>query len=340
MLIEPVGLLDGAAAREAVGQGVAKWLAGGPVAFTALRIGSAFAGIAEAPAALSAPRPAWAGLAADRPLVMGVINITPDSFSDGGVHLDPDAAIASGRRMFEDGADIVDLGAESTRPGAAPLELAEEHRRLLPVLRALVAHGPVSVDTRNALTMRAALDAGARVVNDVSALTHDALALATVAEAGCPVVLMHMRGTPATMQARTDYRDVAAEVFAELAARIAAAEAAGIARASIVADPGIGFAKTAAQNLELLDRLAGLHGLGVRLMAGASRKSFIGRFAGVPEPANRLPGSLAAALFALARGAQLLRVHDVAATVQAVRLWRACCDPGAAQGLDNRPTGS
>lgn len=331
MLIEPVGLLAGEAAREAVERGAAKWLAGGPMAFTRLRIGSIFAGIADAPEVLSAPRSPWAGLAVDRPLVMGILNITPDSFADGGRHFETTTAIAAGQRMRREGADIIDIGAESTRPGAAPLDPAEERARLLPVLRALVADGPVSVDTRNALTMRAALDEGARAINDVSALAYDAAAARVVAEAGAPVVLMHMRGTPATMDGLATYADVAAEVFAELAARITAAEAAGIERRNIVVDPGIGFAKTAAQNLVLLDRLAGLHGLGVRLLVGASRKSFIGRFTDAPRPDDRLPGSLAAALFALSRGVQMLRVHDVAATVQALRVWQAAAAPVCAR---------
>jgi dihydropteroate synthase len=268
---------------------------------------------------------------------MGVLNLTPDSFSDGGLHLDPRVASEAGRRMFADGADIVDVGAESTRPGAAPLPPEDEQARLLPVLRVLAGRGPVSVDTRNATTMRAALDAGARIINDVSALTHDPRAAATLADAGCPVVLMHMRGTPETMRDHATYADVAAEVLAELSARIAAAEAAGIARENIVADPGIGFAKTAEQNLMLLERLAAFHGLGVRLLVGASRKSFIGRYGGAADPADRLPGSLAAALFAAARGAHVLRVHDVAATVQALAIWRAATDPAS---LDNRPSRS
>lgn len=316
---------------------MAKWLAGGPLAFTRLRIGNAFAGIADAPDSLCAPRPPWAGLPTPRPLVMGVLNVTPDSFSDGGLHLDPAIAIAAGEKMFADGADIVDVGAESTRPGAAALPPADEVARLLPVVRALAARGTVSVDTRNAATMRAALEVGARIVNDVSALVHDPDAARTVAEAGCPVVLMHMRGTPETMQAHATYADVAAEVFAELAGRIQAAEAAGIAMANIVADPGIGFAKTAQQNLVLLDRLAAFHGLGVRLLVGASRKSFIGRYGKADNPADRLPGSLAAALFAAARGAHVLRVHDVAATVQALAVWRAAADPAS---LDKWPSGS
>ncbi|WP_448586880.1 dihydropteroate synthase [Thermaurantiacus sp.] len=267
---------------------------------------------------------------------MGVLNVTPDSFSDGGRHLDASAAIAAGRKMFADGADLVDVGAESTRPGAAAIDPAEEQARLLPVVRALAGIGPVSADTRNAATMRAALAAGARVVNDVSGLAHDPDAARVVAEAGCPVVLMHMRGTPETMQARATYADVAAEVFAELAARLGAAEAAGIARRNIVADPGLGFAKTAEQNLVLLERLAAFHGLGVRLLVGASRKSFIGRFGGAASPADRLPGSLAAALVAAARGAHVLRVHDVAETVQALRIWRAAADPSSLDKLPGR----
>lgn len=341
-LIEPVGLLDGAAAREAVARGAARWLAGGPLAFTRLRLGGAFAGPSDAPAVLSAPRPAWAGLPGDRPLVMGVVNVTPDSFSDGGDHFDTGVAIAAGEKMFADGADLVDVGGESTRPGAPRMPPEIEQARALPVVRALARLGPVSIDTRQAATMRAALEAGARIVNDVSALAFDPQAAPTVAAAGCPVVLMHMRGTPETMRGLATYADPAAEVLAELAARIEAAEAAGIARERIVADPGIGFAKTPAQNLVMLERFAAFHALGVRLMAGVSRKSFIGRFADVPDVRRRLPGSLAASLFALSRGAHILRVHDVAETVQAVRIWQACADPHAVAGetLDKLAGGS
>jgi dihydropteroate synthase len=336
-LIEPIGLLDGAAARAAVARGAARWLAGGPLAFARLRVGEAFLGIADAPASLIEARPAWASLPAGRPLVMGVINVTPDSFSDHGRHFDPGAAVDAGLAMLADGADILDVGGESTRPGADTVEVEEELARVLPVVRSLAGQGAVvSIDTRNAATMRAALDAGARAVNDVSGLAHDPAAAGVVAAAGCPVVLMHMRGTPATMRDHTAYADVAAEVFAELAARIAAAEAAGIARANIAADPGIGFAKTPRQNLVLLDRLAAFHGLGVPLLVGASRKSFIGRFAGAPDWA-RLPGSLAAALSAASRGAQVIRVHDVAETVQALRIWRAVADPAEAADLAEPP---
>jgi dihydropteroate synthase len=279
----------------------------------------------------ASPRPALLpGLPAGRPLVMGTLNVTPDSFSDGGRFLAADRAIAAGEAMRAAGADIIDIGGESTRPGADPVPVAEEQARVLPVIRALAPGGPVSIDTRNAVTMRAALAAGAAIVNDVSALRHDPEALSAVAEAGCPVVLMHMRGTPATMKALATYRDVALDVAEELAARVAEAEAAGIPRGRIVLDPGIGFAKTPAQNLALLARLGVLHGLGCPLLVGVSRKSFIGLYGGAPNTDDRLPGSLAAGLAAVAAGAAILRVHDVAETVQALALWQAIAAVGAA----------
>jgi dihydropteroate synthase len=206
----------------------------------------------------------------------------------------------------------------------------EEQARVLPVIRALAPAGPVSIDTRNAATMRAALDAGAAIVNDVSALRHDPAAAKVVAEAGCPVILMHMRGTPETMKGLATYRDVALDVAEELAERVAEAEAAGIPRGRIVLDPGIGFAKTPAQNLVLLARLPLLHGLGCPLLVGVSRKSFIGLYGGAPNTDDRLPGSLAAGLAAVAAGAAILRVHDVAETVQALAIWRAIASAGMA----------
>lgn len=255
---------------------------------------------------------------------MGVLNVTPDSFSDGGAYGDAEHAIAAGLAMAAAGADIVDVGGESTRPGAPPTLPAEEARRIVPVVRALAAAGVrVSIDTRNAPTMQAALAAGAAIVNDVSALTHDPDAAAVVAAAGCPVVLMHMRGTPDTMNARAVYADVAAEVRDELAARIAAAERAGIAREAIAIDPGIGFAKLAPHSLEMLRRLPELTALGRPVLVGVSRKSFLGRIGGETDPRRRLPGSLAAGLFAVGRGARILRVHDVAETVQALLVWSA-----------------
>jgi len=255
---------------------------------------------------------------------MGVLNVTPDSFSDGGRYFDSGAAIAAGLAMAEAGADIVDVGGESTRPGAPPTTPDEECRRVVPVVQALSASGVrVSIDTRNATTMQAALDAGAAIVNDVSALTHDARSAAVVAVAGCPVVLMHMRGTPDTMNTLAVYTDIAIEVRDELAAHIAAAEAAGIAPEAIAIDPGIGFAKLAPHSVELLRRLRDLGVLNRPMVVGVSRKSFLGRIAGEPEPQRRLAASLAAGLFALGQGAHVLRVHDVAETVRALRVWQA-----------------
>jgi dihydropteroate synthase len=255
---------------------------------------------------------------------MGVVNVTPDSFSDGGDFLDPAAAITAGLAMAAAGADIIDVGGESTRPDAQPTPPAEEQQRILPVISALAAAGlRVSVDTRNAATMTAALDAGASVVNDVYALAYDRAAAEVVAARGCPVVLMHMRGTPRRMYAEAHYDDVAAEVAKELGQRINAAEQAGIAREMIVIDPGIGFAKTAPQSVELLRRLPELAILGRPILVGVSRKSFLGFLTGEQDARRRLSASLAAGLFALSRGAAILRVHDVAETVRALDVWHA-----------------
>lgn len=254
---------------------------------------------------------------------MGVLNVTPDSFSDGGDTVVTADAIAAGLQMIADGAGIIDIGGESTRPGAQQVSPWDEQRRILPVIAGLVGRGvPLSVDTRNAGTMAAALAAGASIINDVSALSHDAAAAPLIADRGCPVVLMHMRGSPATMQAYAKYEDVAAEVLNELELRITAAQAAGVDRLQIAIDPGIGFAKTTEQNIILLQRLSILLGLGCRIVVGVSRKSLIGRLGGAADPKHRLSGSIAAGLFALSRGASILRVHDVAATVQAVRVWQ------------------
>jgi len=277
-----------------------------------------------------APPPPWAGHTLDRPRVMGILNVTPDSFSDGGRYQHPQHAIEAGQAMHAAGADIIDIGGESTRPGAPPVPPEDEQARVLPVIRGLARAGiSISIDTRNAATMAAALDAGAAIVNDVSALTHDPAAATLVATRRCPVILMHMRGDPATMNARAVYTDIAREVAAELADRIAAAEAAGIARDAIAIDPGIGFAKLAPHSLELLRRLPELAALGRPILIGVSRKSFIGRLGEESDPQRRFPGSIAAGLFALSRGAHLLRVHDVAETVQAIKLWTALTRPAS-----------
>ena len=273
---------------------------------------------------LAAPRPDFAGLTLDRPHVMGVINVTPDSFSDGGDRFDHGRAAADGLAMVEAGASILDVGGESTRPGAAPVDEDEELRRTVPVVRALADAGAVvSIDTRRARIMGAALDAGARVVNDVTALAGDPDSPGLVARAGVPVVLMHMQGEPRTMQRDPTYDDAALDVYDVLAARVAACEAAGIARARIAVDPGIGFGKTVAHNLGILDQMALYQGLGCAVLLGVSRKSFIARVVGDVPPKARLPGSIAAALAGLDRGVQMIRAHDVADTVQAITIWRA-----------------
>lgn len=330
-LIEPLGWMHGAAARDAVAAGLARPLAGGPAAFSLARLlpgGEVVAVDAVPPrwrpvlARIAAPRP-WAGLAAT-PAIMGVLNVTADSFSDGGRHLDPGRAITAGLAMAAEGADLVDVGGESTRPGASAVPLEAERARVVPVVRALAAQGvAVSVDTRNAATMAAALDAGARVINDISAFAHDPAAAALVAARGCPAVLMHMRGQPDSMAGLDQYGDVVAEVAAELALRVAAAEAAGVAKAAIALDPGIGFAKGTESGTVLLARLGVLLGLGFPLVVGVSRKRFIGRISGEAEPCRRFPGSIAAGLAACLAGAAVLRVHDVADTRQALEVWRA-----------------
>jgi dihydropteroate synthase len=261
----------------------------------------------------------WADLALDRPLVMGILNVTPDSFSDGGRHADP---VASGLAMIRAGADIVDVGGESTRPNAAPVPVAEELARVVPVIAALADAGAViSVDTRNAAVMAAALDAGARIVNDVSGLRHDPAGRALVAARGCSVILMHMRGSPATMNCMAHYTDLVPDVIRELRETRDLAVAAGVAAANIALDPGLGFAKLGAQNFALLQAIPQFAALGQPLVIGLSRKKFIGEAMGEPVPAKRVAGSLAAGLYAVARGAHIVRVHDVAETVGALKIW-------------------
>ncbi|MEK9968304.1 MAG: dihydropteroate synthase [Ferrovibrio sp.] len=261
----------------------------------------------------------------DRPLVMGIVNVTDDSFSGDGLKGDVTAAIAQARAQAAAGADIVDLGAESTRPGAAPVSFQQEIQRLLPVIEALRHEVPnllVSVDTRNAATMRAVAVAGAHLINDISALEGEG-SLDAALRTGLPVVLMHMQGEPGSMQAAPQYADVTREVRDYLASRIAACRAAGIPKARILIDPGIGFGKTVAHNLQLLNRLPALRALGYPLLMGVSRKSFIGTVAREPDAPRRVPGSIAAGLWAVQQGAKILRVHDVAETVQALQVWQA-----------------
>lgn len=275
---------------------------------------------------LTATRAPICGMHWSRPHLMGILNVTPDSFSDGGRFDAPDAALAHVRAMMSDGADIIDIGGESTRPGAAEVDIDEEIARTAPVIAGIRAAGidtPVSIDTRKSAVALAALKAGAGLVNDVAAFTFDAKLAQTAAAAQAPVCLMHAQGDPATMQDAPVYDDVLFDVFDFLEDRVRAAVAAGIPRERVIVDPGIGFGKTLDHNLRLLQNLSLFHGLGCVVLLGASRKRFIGTLSGEETADKRVPGSLAVALHAARQGAQIIRVHDVAQTQQALALFRA-----------------
>ena len=273
-------------------------------------------------------------LAKDRPLIMGILNVTPDSFSDGGRFATPAEAIERGHLLAEEGADLLDIGAESTRPGAEPVPAREQVRRLAPVLEGLAGLA-ISVDTASAEVAAYALGHGAVIVNDVTALSDPGMA-GVVAAAGAGLVLMHMRGTPRTMQADPRYDDVVATVESFLRERLAAAAAAGVPPECVALDPGIGFGKTAGQSVALLAATSRLTGLGRPLLVGASRKSFLGRLTGADDPRDRLEASLAAAAIATCLGAAILRVHDVAATVRAVQVAAAVRNASAGVGTAAR----
>ena len=260
----------------------------------------------------------------DRPQVMGIVNVTPDSFSDGGAHDTADAAVAHALKLVEEGADLLDIGGESTRPGADEVPLEEELRRVMPVIERLAAQVaiPISIDTSKPEGMRAAVQAGAGMINDVYALRRDG-ALDAAAALDVPVVLMHMQGEPRSMQAAPDYDDVVGDVHRFLAERIFAAEMAGIPKKRLVVDPGFGFGKDTAHNLQLVAQLERFVELGVPVLAGLSRKRSIGQITGRDVPADRVAGSVAAHLIAAQRGAAIVRVHDVAATVDALKVWNA-----------------
>ncbi len=340
----PRGVLSGAAAGRAIAAGLAVPLAGGPLAFTlaegiaraadgggqrrpvALPAARAFAPAAFD--ALMAARAPWAGFDLARPLIMGVLNVTPDSFSDGGDFADAAAAIAHGRALLAAGADIVDVGGESTRPGAAPVSPAEEAARVLPVVRALSAAGAcVSIDTRHAAVMDQAVAAGARIINDVTALTGDAESPRVAARSGAAIVLMHMLGEPQTMQQDPRYADVTCDLIDYFTERLAALAALGVDRARIAVDPGIGFGKTVAHNVQLIDELAAFHVFGCAVLLGVSRKSFIARLSHGEAPKQRLAGTLAAHQLGWERGAEIIRVHDVAEAAQARAIWTAAAMP-------------
>ncbi|MEM1353029.1 MAG: dihydropteroate synthase [Pseudomonadota bacterium] len=273
---------------------------------------------------LIAARPPVGTLAFHRPSIMGIINATPDSFSDGGKHLRKDDAMAAAAGMAQ--ADILDVGGESTRPGAQPVSVDEEIQRILPLISALRSAGVtqmISVDTRKAVVAEAALSAGADLVNDVSGFKFDKELAPLCGDRGAPVCVMHAQGDPETMQDNPHYDDVLLDVYDALDAQIRFLEENGVPRARIIADPGIGFGKTLAHNMALLARLSLFHGLGVPILLGASRKGFIGKIADVPEAQERMPGSISVALAALKHGTQIVRVHDVPETAQAIALWQA-----------------
>ncbi len=267
-------------------------------------------------------RASIAGMDMTKPRLMGILNITPDSFSDGGQFIEPDAALVHAQAMQDEGANIIDVGGESTRPGAATVETEDEIARTAPVIAAIRTQSdlPLSIDTRKGVVAQAALQAGANLVNDVAAFTHDPGLAKVTADAGAPVCLMHAQGDPQTMQDNPNYDDVLLDVYDFLKERVSAAIAAGIPRDQIVVDPGIGFGKTIDHNLTLLRGIAIFHGLGCPILLGASRKRFIGTIGGGKDATDRVSGSVAVALNAARQGVQILRVHDIFATKQALDL--------------------
>jgi dihydropteroate synthase len=348
--LRPVGLAAGSEAEALLAAGDARRLAGGPFAFTACqvylreagRIRSAVASVVEIEAwserleppargavaerlmHLTAPRRGFDGAALGRPRIMGVVNVTPDSFSDPGRYLDPGRAVAHGRRLAAEGAQILDVGGESTRPGAEPVHAEVELERVAPVLEGLNGAelgAELSIDTRHSAVMAAALERGVRIINDVTALTGDPDSLATAAGSGAGIVLMHKQGDPEIMNLEPVYEQAALDVFDYLAARVEVCLAAGIARERLIVDPGIGFGKRGAHNLDILRSLTLYHALGCPVLLGVSRKGLTGELERQRPPEERLAGSIAAAVWALDQGVQILRVHDVAETRQALDVW-------------------
>jgi len=348
--LRPTGLVAGAAGAAMAAAGTGRRLGGGKLVFTACEAflhGAAAVTIASAPlealcawaaaegapaadavpallTRLATPPPPFAAIPLDRPRIVGIVNTSPDSFHADSAFADAAGAIDHGTALAAAGADIVDVGGESSRPGARPTSEAAELARVVPVVRGLASAGiVVSVDTRRAAVMREAIAVGARIVNDITALAGEADALAVVADSGASVVLMHMQGTPDTMQDDPRYAHAPYEIYRALEARVAACEAAGIPRERIAVDPGIGFGKTVEHNLEILNRLDIYGGLGLPVLLGVSRKSFIAQLSRNEAPKDRVPGSLAAVLAAWAQGVRMFRVHDVAETRQALAVAQA-----------------
>jgi len=284
---------------------------------------------------LSSQRPRIAGLSLDRPRIMGIVNVTPDSFSDGGENLNAEKAIAHGLELIAEGADILDIGGESTRPQSDAVALDEELRRVMPVIEGLRAKtdAVISIDTRKAEVMRRAAAAGADILNDVSAFTHDPESLAVAAETELPVIVMHAQGDPKTMNDNPKYDEVVLDVFDYLEGRVQACVAAGIPKSKVVVDPGIGFGKHLHHNIAVMAGLSLYHGLGVPILLGASRKKMIGQLCNVDDAKDRVSGSLACAIAGVASGVQIFRVHDVKETKQAIEVWRACA-AGTEKGLE------
>jgi dihydropteroate synthase len=336
----PLAFVYGADARAMIASGKAGALGGmGHTGFTHVEMmarGGAseiisFAEIKNHPTTdeIIRPRPSFAGLDLQHTHVMGIVNVTPDSFSDGGQHFDAEIAIAHGHELAEQGATILDIGGESTRPGSSDVSVVDERARILPVVAALAKRHVVSVDTRKAEVMVDTAKLGAAIINDVSALGFDAASAGVVAQLKLPVVLMHAQGAPRTMQLAPKYDDVVLDVFDWLQARINLAVAAGIPKSHICVDPGIGFGKTLEHNLTLLNHLPVFHGLGVGLLVGLSRKNMVGVLTGEKLSAERASGSVGGALQAALMGAHIVRVHDVKQTVQALAVFKAGLDPAS-----------
>lgn len=328
----PVDLLEGTAAARARDAGLALPVAGGRVHFQTVEVSNRsghrdLVSVAEwcksfpdASERIISPRAPLMGLPTDRSLVMAVLNVTPDSFSDGDELNHAEAVIARARSMAEEGADIWDVGGESTRPGSDPVSVDEELSRVVPAIKALSAEGalPVSIDSRKPEVFQSAIEAGASIINDVAALTWSPSSISSAVNTGAPVILMHAQGDPKTMQDEPRYENVLFDVFDWLEERVEACEAAGIDRSGLVIDPGIGFGKTLDHNLTLLGGLSLFHGLGCQILLGVSRKSFIHKLRASPDPLRRIGGSLAATLAGRAQGVQIFRTHDVHETVEAL----------------------
>lgn len=354
--IQPLGILRGCVASEAVTAGAAWWLAGGPLAFSLVKITFRYfsAPHEEKILSLSQLDAYQATLSADqqkrisqilkeitevrppltlaggkkltweKPLIQGIVNVTPDSFSDGGQYEHSREAISHAHSLIKDGADIIDIGGESTRPGAEKVTIEQELDRVIPVIEGLKdVTVPLSIDTRNGVVMEQALAAGATIINDVSALSHDEKSVALLANKHCPIILMHAQNNPDVMQANPKYDDVVFDVYDYLEARIVSCTAAGISRNRLVIDPGIGFGKTVAHNIALMENLSLFHGLGVPMLLGVSRKSFIGVITHEENPQERLAGSLAFGQMGYDQGVQILRVHDVSHSRRSRSSWMA-----------------